>query len=333
MIKLSICIATLNRAPFLGETLDAFLDDLPESAEVVIVDGASTDATPAVVAERAERCPRLRYVRLDQKGGVDQDYCRTVEAAQGEFCWLMTDDDVLRPGAIATVLERLDDAVDLLVVNAEVRDAELQTVREERKLRIVDDRRFGPDRMDDLFVCAADLLSFIGSVVIRRAVWQERAREPYFGTEFVHVGVIFQRPLERDALVLADPLILIRYGNAHWTPRAFGIWMFKWPRLLWSLEGVSSAAKAQVIRRDPWNDPGTLLRFKARGDYSRAEYRQLADVSFTPLTHLAAWAIAAFPDRLFNRLLWRAAPLVAKRPALLRQDLDLSRFGRGRRDG
>ena len=46
---LSICIATYNRANFIGETLDSIILQLTEDVEVVIVDGASTDNTREVV--------------------------------------------------------------------------------------------------------------------------------------------------------------------------------------------------------------------------------------------------------------------------------------------
>ena len=42
---LSICIATYNRADFIGETLDSIIRQLTDEVEIVVVDGASTDAT------------------------------------------------------------------------------------------------------------------------------------------------------------------------------------------------------------------------------------------------------------------------------------------------
>ena len=38
--RLSICIATLNRAAFIGETLDTIVAQLREDTEVLVVDGA-----------------------------------------------------------------------------------------------------------------------------------------------------------------------------------------------------------------------------------------------------------------------------------------------------
>ena len=95
MVRLSVCIATLNRAPLLERMLDSIVSQAGEEVEVVVVDGASTDDTPRVVADVQRRFPRLRCLRLAEKGGVDRDYDRTVELASGEYCWLLSDDDIL----------------------------------------------------------------------------------------------------------------------------------------------------------------------------------------------------------------------------------------------
>src|SRR3989304_2558917 len=101
--SLSICIATYNRAKYLGETLDSIVRQLEEDVELLVVDGASTDNTGDVVKIYTDKYSNVKYIRLSEKGGVDQDYDKSVELARGEFCWFFTDDDLLRPGAVATV--------------------------------------------------------------------------------------------------------------------------------------------------------------------------------------------------------------------------------------
>jgi glycosyltransferase involved in cell wall biosynthesis len=312
MIRLSICIATVNRAAFIGQTLASILPQLTDAVELVVVDGASTDGTDAIVAEHFRDRLDCHYHRLAEKGGFDQDYCRAVARAGGEYCWLMTDDDLLEPGAVALVLEHLRGEPDLLVVNATVGDAELTRTLLPKKLPLEQDRDFGPDEQAGLLALAGDLLSFIGAVVVRRALWQARAAEPYFGTDFIHVGILFQRPLERSARVLATPLVRIRYGNAQWRARAFDIWMFQWPGLIWSFTHLPEEARAAVTPREPWQRTVHLLQMKARGCFSHGVYRdRLAARPMSRLTRLRVAAIAAFPDVLFNALASLALALLA----------------------
>src|SRR3546814_13692134 len=119
-IKLSICIATRNRADYIGETLSSIVGQATDAIEIVVLDGASTDATPGIVAEFQATFPRLRYVRKERNGGVDRDYDAAVVEAQGVYCWLMSDDDLLKPGAIARVLDALDQGHSLVIYNAEL---------------------------------------------------------------------------------------------------------------------------------------------------------------------------------------------------------------------
>jgi glycosyltransferase involved in cell wall biosynthesis len=302
---LSICIATVNRAAFIGATLDSIIsqvmDEEDDEVEIVIVDGASTDNTGDIVKTYHERFPRLRYHRLPAKGGVDQDYCRAVDLAHGDYCWLFTDDDILKPGAIHAVLAEARHDYGLILVNAEVRNASLSEVLEARRLPIVTDRFYQPDDSERLFIDAVDYLSFIGGVVIKRSVWNERDKQSYYGTVFVHVGVIFQAPMPGGVAVLAEPLISIRYGNALWTPRSFDISLFRWPELVWSFPIISEFAKRQAIPREPWRSLKALLIYRARGAFSMREYRTLPKLSTRPRAwRLAARVIALVPGLPLN---------------------------------
>jgi abequosyltransferase len=296
---LSVCIATYNRSGYIGATLDSIVPELAEDVEVLVVDGASTDDTEAVVRGFALKEPRIRYVRLPTKGGVDQDYDRAVELAHGEFCWLFTDDDLLKPGAVLAVRGAIERGHGLVIVNAEVRDRRVATVLNRRQIRLEEDKAYPAGNADDLARDALSYLSFIGAVVIRRSLWLSRDRAAFFGTEFVHVGVLFQEPLPEPALVLARPYVSIRYGNAQWTSRSFDIWMFNWPRLVWSFPGISDDAKRQVTPREPWRNLRTLVVQRSLGSYGIQAYRKhLATARAAAPWRWCAWMIARCPRQI-----------------------------------
>lgn len=299
--RLSVCIATLNRGAFIGATLDSILSQATDEVEVVIVDGASTDNTEEVVREYQQSFPGLRYHRLEKNGGVDQDYSKAVELASGEYCWLMTDDDLLKPGAIAAVLEATANRYGLIVVNAEIRNADLTQVLDLRRQKIDADKIYHPADSQEFFAEVADCLSFIGGVVIDRQFWNERNKENYFGTAFVHVGVIFQAPLPADALFIAEPWIVIRYGNALWRPRHFQIWMIDWPNLIWSFSDFPESAKRRVCPREPRRRLKKLLILRAKGIFSMTEYHTWVErQSSSAPERFAARIIALIPGWILN---------------------------------
>jgi len=265
-----------------------------------VVDGASPDGTAAVVEALAAAYPALRYVREPANSGIDADYDKAVGYARGDFCWLMTDDDLLVPGAVARVLEEVAKDVDLVVVNSEVRDARLREVLQGPRFKSVVDLHFGIGDGERLFTELADYLSFIGGVVVRRQSWIERRRKEYYGTAFVHVGVIFQAPPLERAVVVAQPLVIVRFGNALWSPRSFAIWCFAWPQLVWSFAHFSEVSRRAVCELEPWRRIDTLMLHRACGSYSKNEYRAMLRARARGLRKLLAWSIAVLPASLAN---------------------------------
>jgi len=300
--KLSICIATFNRDRYIGETLDSILSQLSPEVELVVVDGASVDNTFGVMTSYLLSHPEIRYFRESKNSGVDADYDKAVGYAKGQYCWLMTDDDLLRPGAIAKVLGKLTGQWDLIVVNAEVKNVDLSRTLAPRQLNVIDDRTYGGNNFEQFCVECMKYLSFIGGVVIRRNTWLNRDRKTYYGTLFVHVGVVFQKKAIENVYAISEPLIIIRYGNAMWTSKGFEIWMFKWPQLVWSFGNISDQTKALVCAREPYKAVRELVLKRAVGVYGITEYRQYLSGRVSGWTKMKAFAVACTPAWLVNAL-------------------------------
>jgi abequosyltransferase len=299
-IKLSICIATFNRARFIGESLESLISQVTKQVEIVILDGGSTDGTEQVVRRYEQTCPQLRYFRQETNNGVDRDFDRAVNLACGDYCWLMSDDDLVKPGAISEILDCLRQERSLLIINAEVRSHDFSTLLEAKRLNFEVNRIYKTDQLDQLFVETGLYLTFIGCVVIQRKLWIERPKECYFGSQFIHMGVIFQQKLPSDAEVISSVLITIRYGNASWKSREFEIWMFRWPTLVWSLPGLSENARDSVCPRESWRRVKTLLLYKAKGAYSMREFRLWVQPRLSFLKGLGPRLVAILPGVLIN---------------------------------
>ena len=306
---LSICIATYNRASYITETLNSIIHQLVDGVEVLVVDGASTDNTEEVIEAFTKKDSRIRYIRLPLKGGVDHDYDKSVEFAYGKYCWLFTDDDLLKPGAISKVMKEIITGYDLIIVNAEVRNKNLSTILEKSRIKILSDQQFSPNEMNALFQIAGDYLSFIGGVIIQRDVWLSRDRKKYFGTEFIHVGIIFQKVFEGSVLVIAHPYIIIRLNNAQWTPRGFDIWMSQWPKLVWSLESIDDTTKQKIIVPEPWRNLKYLISYRASGRFNLVLYQKYFCNERNTILKLFAFVISIFPKTIFDLILSSTRPV------------------------
>jgi len=311
-IKISFCIPTLNRGAFIGATLESIISQATESIEIVIVDGGSTDNTSEVVRQHQKFFPRLHYFRADASDikaitvtpsnlGFDQDCSRAVELAQGEYCWLFTDDDLLKAGAISTVLNEISKGYSLIVVNTQVMNSDFSKILDNKRLQIDTNEIYSESELEPLFNRAVSYLSFVGTVVISRDLWMQREKKRYLGTGFIHVGVIFQAPLPAGALVIAEPYITARLGNAQWTSRAFEIWMSGWPKLLCSFEHISEQTRQEYRKKQSWGILKNIITQRAMGGYSLKGYQKwVASKDFSLWWRLVALLIAVMPACCVN---------------------------------
>jgi glycosyltransferase involved in cell wall biosynthesis len=326
--KLSICISTYNRGDYLAQTLESIVCQTSEEVEIVLLDGASKDNTPDIGKTFEKRCPQLRYVRIEEDLGFDEKYAKIGELARGEYCWMFTDDDLLKPGAIAAVLEELGKNYSLIVVNAEVCNIDFSVTLQKQRISQNRNRiyRITEDDWNQLFADTGMYLTFIGGLVVKRTLWNAREKVAYFKTMFVHMGALFQAPLPGESLLIAYPWITIRYGNAQWTPRSFEIWMFLFPKLVWNFNTFADWSKNKVECLEPWRKPSRLLIARAMNHYSLNEYqRWLKPLLGKSFYTLIAWTIAVFPVTPLNFFARTLLKLCGKHPSMTSYDLERSR--------
>jgi abequosyltransferase len=249
---ISLCVTTRNRKESLGRLINELSPELSDEVDLIIVDGASTDGTQNFIEKNYKNSPYIRYFCEEINSGLDQGYDQCVSLASGKYCWLLSDDDQIVQGSLELLIKIIkSNDYDLIVANSAVWDSTLQHCLIDKQININQDTNFTSRQMEELFVMTASVLSFIGAVIIKRELWITRDRESYFGSWFAHVGVIFQKKLDKGALVIERPLVNIRYGLASWSDKAFDIWMKSWPNLIWSLSGINENAKKAVVPRFP----------------------------------------------------------------------------------
>lgn len=94
---LTIAICTRNRADVLARAVRSVLSQLREGAEVLIIDNASTDATPRVAAELAAESGAVS-VCVEAETGLSVARNRAIREARGSYVVFLDDDAVAEPG-------------------------------------------------------------------------------------------------------------------------------------------------------------------------------------------------------------------------------------------
>ncbi|OBG70637.1 MULTISPECIES: glycosyltransferase [unclassified Mycobacterium] len=93
--KVSVVSTTHNQEAYVRQTFDSFIAQRTEfPIEIVVADDASTDATPQIIREYADRHPdRFRPILRPQNLGLNANLTGALSAARGEYIALCEGDD------------------------------------------------------------------------------------------------------------------------------------------------------------------------------------------------------------------------------------------------
>jgi hypothetical protein len=168
------------------------------------------------------------------------------------------------------------------VVNATVRNYNFSKIITKKILTTDSNLVLNENDNNNLFKIIVPYVSFIGCIIIDRNLWLERNKEIYYGSEFVHVGVIFQKHLPQKAIILSEPLITIRLGNEQWTSRSFEIWLFKWPMLLNSFDLINNDLKLPYSLKPSFRRFRNVIIQRSKGAYVLKDYYKWFKNSVSP---------------------------------------------------
>jgi glycosyltransferase involved in cell wall biosynthesis len=105
----SVMMPTYNAAPFVAESIESVLAQTYEPIELLVVDDASEDETPAIVEDYARRYPdRVRFRRATQRAGPCRRRNDALDLARGSLIAWLDHDDLWAPEKTAREVEVLE---------------------------------------------------------------------------------------------------------------------------------------------------------------------------------------------------------------------------------
>jgi glycosyltransferase involved in cell wall biosynthesis len=174
-MTVSVVIATFNRAGMVRQAIQAALAQSRPPEEIVVLDDASTDATPETLAEMAALHRRLRVFRRASNSGGVEAWNEAAAQAHGDYIAFCADDDRFLREHLEASLAYLEDHPQAGLVHSGFIDAVEAPGDEsfaERPLR----------SQEPLQTTRGDLISYMtryynwplhpSTLVVRRAVWE-----------------------------------------------------------------------------------------------------------------------------------------------------------------
>lgn len=167
--KLEPVLITYNRSAELRRTLNAFLDAGLTGIKLHILDNASTDETPEVVAGFKTEWPNLTYHRNQYNIGGNANILRALEISSSEFSWILGDDDEWHLEDISELCSVLGDGkADIIRLGWLVSPTARMEYRQARELV----------KNDKLFFAS---ISMISATIIRRSLVIKHLPHAYMG--------------------------------------------------------------------------------------------------------------------------------------------------------
>lgn len=261
---LAIAIPTRNRSGYLKDSLGALvtqilaLPDGPARVALHVSDNTSTDATPEVVQAEQARMPTLSYHRHAENVGASRNVNSCVRQATAPYCWVVGDDELICPGAVAHLVEVLSrpGPPDLTICFDTGYDSRLA-----RPARFASYRDYATEcaRRHPHALVEHTLVS---SNVFRTALFDLKVAEEMLATDYSHMYAMLtgMRREGGEVYITDRPVITVRQRRA---PAVDGVWptdleaswleYLRWQREQFDIIDLRPQAAIEHVRQALWS--------------------------------------------------------------------------------
>jgi glycosyltransferase involved in cell wall biosynthesis len=318
---LSFCIPTYKRPEFLFKAVESIREaciDYSREVQIVIVDD-STDETNTLVIERIKaKIKNFKYIKNGSNLGIDQNILHAIDSSDGEFVWVLGEDDLVCQNAVKDFLSitRRED-YGFICSNYSYVDSEHKNTLKRNVIDISTNKKVKSLELLEKYSWS---FGFIGACIINKKVWQTIDSRKYVGTFFAHVGTILEAVKDKEILILSTPSILNRCGDSNITTwgvnQTFEV-VNGWSTLMKRLnfiysENSCNIAYQQFEKKLGVNSLSFLFSKRADGVYTKEVYQKFyKDSKRGWLYHLVALMILCLSPkicrviRLFRRKIKR----------------------------
>ncbi len=106
-MKFSVIIPAYNSEMFLAQTLDCLIGQTLDDIQIIVVNDGSTDSTPQIIAEYAERHSNILAL-TQPNSGVSAARNNGINHAEGKYTLFLDSDDLLSPDSLEKIYEKME---------------------------------------------------------------------------------------------------------------------------------------------------------------------------------------------------------------------------------
>ena len=114
MTKLSLIVPVYNVAPYLQKCVDSLLAQDYDDYEIILIDDGSTDNSPQICDEYAEKGSPIRVIH-QANAGLSAARNAGIKAAEGKYLCFVDSDDYWEPNVLGSMMAQIErDDLDVL---------------------------------------------------------------------------------------------------------------------------------------------------------------------------------------------------------------------------
>ncbi|PCJ29321.1 MAG: hypothetical protein COA99_19550 [Moraxellaceae bacterium] len=207
-ILLSIVIPTYERPHVLNSTLECLLNQIEyinNEIEIIVVDNGSKTYNILEIFS-SKKFERFNFFRNEENLGIDGNVKKCIEYSNGNFVWLLSDDDLLYPNSVKKIMNSLKQNLDrgLFVLNYDVYDEKCEN--------IIYRNIVNKDLNDDSTVISQ--LTFISINIINKSLLDEKVDlnsfDKYLGTLYYHMSISIYLAAASGYIFINTPFVKFR---------------------------------------------------------------------------------------------------------------------------
>lgn len=283
MEKLSILIPVYNAEKYIGNLLECIIKQMTEGIEVILLDDGSRDSSKSICEEYEQKYPeQLLLISRENKGTVCTRR-ELLQAATGEWIWMIDSDDMLVDNALSTIQDEISskEQFDMLMFDYYWKTGGKRTVI--HQLSFEDEITFDREHKKELYrrVISSNSLNHLWSKVFRRRCVDFDADYKEYEDVKKANDLLQLLPIVTDAEIIKYkpvPLYIYNTNNQGSLSHAFHFYTYT------SLKKVYQRKKEYICKWGMWEElqneyfvSGTktaifLLRFHACSNRTKQEF-------------------------------------------------------------
>ncbi len=103
---ISVIVTAYNVDKYIRQAVESVIEQTHRELECIIIDDSSTDNTPAILEELANKDARIRIIRNEKNEGAGAARRKGIEASRGDYILLLDGDDWLENDFISSLYEK-----------------------------------------------------------------------------------------------------------------------------------------------------------------------------------------------------------------------------------